>query len=107
MTVALLLDTRDSSDGHRPPLQESVGFRQGDATEDSQHQHTADQSEGRHEIKITAPAFIEQRAEKNIPRDCRRSIGTNRSRRRRSRPFRAANIHRRRCAENRMGRSWR
>src|SRR5438067_3060228 len=39
-------------------------FRQADTPKNRQHQHSPNQSERRHEIKIIAPASIEERAQK-------------------------------------------
>src|SRR5438552_12783077 len=48
--------------GNRPPLQ--LLLRQSCSSQDRQHQEATDQSKRRHEIKIPAPASIEQMSEK-------------------------------------------
>ena len=77
-------------------------FAERDAPQNGEHENAAYQSEGRHEIEITVPAFIEQPAEKVAGQAAAEVLkGINYAG---SEPshFRAADIHGCSRAQNRM-----
>src|SRR6478672_11389600 len=78
------------------------GLRQIDPAHDRDHQDPADDSERRHEIKITAPAFIEKHTEKIAGETAAEILERIDQAGSEAGHLRAAHIHRRGGAEDRM-----